>query len=876
MKSLRRIATLLVTMACARPAIAQSDETAKRFHVFPVLVDGGGWQSVLLVTNAAQSSSFCTFELHGMSLDRFPEVSGITVSGSTATFEMPGPRGYRVWRSKNEAALALGYATLDCTAPVVAQALYASRDGSGVTGMATVFSSQAGTVFQFPVLMPEASLGIAIANDTNTEASCRFVLENPERENLGQATLQLPSKSTVAQFIYEVIPVPDGFTEGSATLSCDQQVSVIGLQFAGAIFTTLPSAVLSTTPVSLTTDDPPGGGGGQQSAPDLTVSGVSAATNPLGTFTGGSFTLSATVSNAGDGESVATTLRYYRSMDATISSSDTQVGTDAVGALAASRTSAESVEVTVPSSPGTYYYGACVDTVTGESDTTNNCSGSVGVTVQPATSLVFPLRSIHASGNWGTNELIVAWWEAERTKPLVHADYIEWLKRLNVNLIGLSVELTYQDSMDSTVERAANSFSDDVLRQFIREFRAHDIQVYLTLAFNDQEAGESARPAPRWLLGDHRACCGALPEYWPWDPDHADHPRFVAEFWETYTREAVHLARIADAEGVRLYSLGTETDRLFRTRSGGYFITDFGQELRSMVDRVRAVYGGLLTYDMHYDVLRNPDFYGPGQEHLWNDLDLDVVGVSAWFPVTDSRPSSVTSAASLRAKYDQIFQDYLVPLSGRNPGRPVVFLEYGAMDMVEAPGAPDDPAGYPPYIFADANGNGLDDGRETQANMYQALLDTMDSHPGVLNGVFWWDNWIAGDELWGEYWAGRRAFAIRGKPSEEIVRSVYARTATNGPPVAVGVVPPQSVTAAQPLPQLVNVTLYFRDPENDLLTYTARSSDTGVVGVDMTGAVLEITAVSVGEATVTVTASDGGGWATQTVRITSCAPAPGC
>ena len=34
-----------------------------------------------------------------------------------------------------------------------------------------------------------------------------------------------------------------------------------------------------------------------------------------------------------------------------------------------------------PSTPGTYYYGACVDAVTGESDTTNNCSGSVSVTV---------------------------------------------------------------------------------------------------------------------------------------------------------------------------------------------------------------------------------------------------------------------------------------------------------------------------------------------------------------------------------------------------------------------------------------------------------------------------------------------------------------
>ena len=37
--------------------------------------------------------------------------------------------------------------------------------------------------------------------------------------------------------------------------------------------------------------------------------------------------------------------------------------------------------VTAPASAGTYYYGLCVDAVTGESDTTNNCSGSASVEV---------------------------------------------------------------------------------------------------------------------------------------------------------------------------------------------------------------------------------------------------------------------------------------------------------------------------------------------------------------------------------------------------------------------------------------------------------------------------------------------------------------
>ena len=98
--------------------------------------------------------------------------------------------------------------------------------------------------------------------------------------------------------------------------------------------------------------------------------------------TGARFTLSATVSNTGDGESPATTLHYYRSTDGTITTSDAQVDTDAIPALAAAGSGSESIPLTAPSSPGTYYYGACVEEVAGESDTTNNCSSSVTVTVR--------------------------------------------------------------------------------------------------------------------------------------------------------------------------------------------------------------------------------------------------------------------------------------------------------------------------------------------------------------------------------------------------------------------------------------------------------------------------------------------------------------
>ena len=94
-----------------------------------------------------------------------------------------------------------------------------------------------------------------------------------------------------------------------------------------------------------------------------------------------SFTLSVTVRSQGTEQAAATTLRYYRSDDATISTNDTEVGTDAVSGLATLATSDHSIDLTAPSDAGTYYYGACVDGVSGESNTGNNCSSAVTVTV---------------------------------------------------------------------------------------------------------------------------------------------------------------------------------------------------------------------------------------------------------------------------------------------------------------------------------------------------------------------------------------------------------------------------------------------------------------------------------------------------------------
>ncbi len=196
--------------------------------------------------------------------------------------------------------------------------------------------------------------------------------------------------------------------------------------------------------------------------------------------------------------------------------------------------------------------------------------GLAGEVYAQALRLDRPLRSVHLGGNWAANRTAVERWEDDRMQPLLPADYMEYLHDMHADWVGLSVALHIDDSLDSTVERAHSAriptFSDEALRQIIREHRQHGFEFYLTLAIESFEAYEAGRPVQRFQLGDpdepdtgvpHDAAFPAIrPEFWPWRPTYPDHDRFVAEFWATYTEQAVHFARIAQEEGVRMYSLG--------------------------------------------------------------------------------------------------------------------------------------------------------------------------------------------------------------------------------------------------------------------------------------------------------------------------------
>ena len=74
-------------------------------------------------------------------------------------------------------------------------------------------------------------------------------------------------------------------------------------------------------------------------------------------------------------------MSYRRSSNSDITNADALIGTDPVSSLVAGGFSPESNTAIAPLVNGNYWIGACIDPVVGESDTSNNCSGGVQITV---------------------------------------------------------------------------------------------------------------------------------------------------------------------------------------------------------------------------------------------------------------------------------------------------------------------------------------------------------------------------------------------------------------------------------------------------------------------------------------------------------------
>ena len=94
-------------------------------------------------------------------------------------------------------------------------------------------------------------------------------------------------------------------------------------------------------------------------------------------------------------------------------------------------------------------------------------------------------------------------------------------------------------------------------------------------------------------------------------------------------------------------------------------------------------------------------------------------------------------------------------------------------------------------------------------------------------------------------------------PQGEAAQQRFQVTVPNRAPEPVGTIPSRTLSVGETA--AVDVAAHFTDADGDALSYSASSSNGGVVAVSASGTVVTLRAVAPGDATVTIQASDPGG-----------------
>ncbi len=202
-------------------------------------------------------------------------------------------------------------------------------------------------------------------------------------------------------------------------------------------------------------------------------------------------------------------------------------------------------------------------------------------------------------------------------------------------------------------------------------------------------------------------------------------------WFEDYRRWMLHFARFAEVHRFDVLVIGNELAGL-TVHEGAW---------RSLIEQVRRVYRGPLTYAAHWETEL-------GRIAFWDDLDW--IGVNFYFPIA-------AEGADLAADSPQIHQaaETIARIRDRY-AKPVLFTEVGFPALATAAARP-----------WEENASALD--AELQAHCYSLWLERFARQPGV-EGMFWWK--------WPSHGRGSpfdSSHSPLGKPSMRILQEWYGR-----------------------------------------------------------------------------------------------------
>jgi hypothetical protein len=223
---------------------------------------------------------------------------------------------------------------------------------------------------------------------------------------------------------------------------------------------------------------------------------------------------------------------------------------------------------------------------------------------------------------------------------------------------------------------------------------------------------------------------------WRGEIDLGGDARF-GDWFAQYSDFVLAYAALAEELGAELFSIGVE----FKSSSNFY-----DEQWRAIIERVRLVYSGLLTYSANWDEVEQVTF--------WDDLDL--IGINAFWPLA-SRPGADWREMSDKAmQIGEELEDFALGWS-----RPIVFTEFGVKSARDAALAP--------WEWPEHCENLVYD--ETyQADAYLAMLGALTSKPW-FKGMFIWKYF---SDPYDNTQEERTGFSPRSKIAEEVLSSWYS------------------------------------------------------------------------------------------------------
>jgi len=204
-------------------------------------------------------------------------------------------------------------------------------------------------------------------------------------------------------------------------------------------------------------------------------------------------------------------------------------------------------------------------------------------------------------------------------------------------------------------------------------------------------------------------------------------------FEASYQDYILEFAKIAESLDVGIFAIGVEAKKSVIERP---------QFWSDLIDTVRTVFSGKLTYAANWDNYTNVTF--------WNKLDY--IGIDAYFPIASEKtPTYESCYAGWLNHYNAIKR-----LSYATEKK-VIFTEFGYRNIDFTALEPWNEAGNDTY-------NSL-----AQENAYRAIFTRFWGEPWFMGGFLW--KWFPNHDNSGGLKNNR--FTPQNKPVEQLIRQVY-------------------------------------------------------------------------------------------------------